>query len=42
LPLHDLLLAVRPQAPFARAERLERMRLAAIALAKAIRAKLRF
>ncbi len=41
LPLHDLLLGVRPQAPFASAARFERLRLSAIAAAKAIRGKLR-
>jgi CelD/BcsL family acetyltransferase involved in cellulose biosynthesis len=37
LALHDLLIAVRPQAPFARAVRLERMRGAAIVAAKRLR-----
>ncbi len=37
LPLHDLLIAVRPQAPFVQAQRLERIRGAAIVAAKRIR-----
>ncbi len=37
LPLCDVLIAVRPQAPFARAQRLERMRGATIVAAKRIR-----
>jgi len=41
LALCDLMIAVRPQSPFARVERLERLRLAAIAAAKAIRERLR-
>jgi CelD/BcsL family acetyltransferase involved in cellulose biosynthesis len=40
LALHDLLIAVRPQAPFARAQRLEQMRGAVIAGAKRIRGQL--
>jgi CelD/BcsL family acetyltransferase involved in cellulose biosynthesis len=41
LPVHDLLLGVRPRAPFASATRLEGLRLAAIAAAKATRQRLR-
>lgn len=41
LALHDLLIAVRPQTPFARAVRLERIRGAAIVAAKRIRRVLR-
>jgi CelD/BcsL family acetyltransferase involved in cellulose biosynthesis len=37
LPLRDLFIAVRPQAPFGRAARLERLRGAAIAAAKRVR-----
>jgi CelD/BcsL family acetyltransferase involved in cellulose biosynthesis len=41
LPLCDLLIALRPQAPFARAQRLERLRGAAIAAARRFRDKFR-
>ena len=41
LSLCDLLVAVRPAAPFARAQRLERLRIAAIAAARSLRKKLR-
>jgi CelD/BcsL family acetyltransferase involved in cellulose biosynthesis len=41
LPLCDLLIALRPQAPFARAQRLERFRGAAIAAARRFRDKFR-
>ena len=41
LELHDLLIAVQPQAPFVRAVRLERMRGAAIVAAKRVRGWLR-
>ena len=41
LPLHDLLIAVRPQAPFMRAQRLETLRCKMIALTRRIRNKLR-
>ena len=41
LALHDLLIAVRPHAPFARAVRLERLRGKAIAAAKLLRGYLR-
>jgi CelD/BcsL family acetyltransferase involved in cellulose biosynthesis len=41
LPLCDLLIALRPQAPFRRAQRLERLRGAAIAAARRFRDKFR-
>jgi hypothetical protein len=41
LPLCDLMVALRPQAPFWAAERLESLRNAAIAAAKQLRDKLR-
>jgi len=41
LPLADRLIAVRPQAPFAMARRLEGLRNAAIDTAKAIRDRVR-
>jgi CelD/BcsL family acetyltransferase involved in cellulose biosynthesis len=40
LALHDLLIAVRPQAPFARARRLERLRCNLSAAAKRLRSKI--
>jgi CelD/BcsL family acetyltransferase involved in cellulose biosynthesis len=40
LPLHDILIAVRPQAPFMRAQRLETLRRAMIDLARKFRKKL--
>ncbi|HEY7298717.1 MAG TPA: GNAT family N-acetyltransferase, partial [Xanthobacteraceae bacterium] len=41
LPLCDLMVALRPQAPFWSAQRLESLRNAAIAAAKQLRDKLR-